>query len=147
MAKTQPEVLDTLVEGVAALVKRQNETVRDVPITELKPKTPWNPSGERRAKKYKKFYQNGALLNQDMMTEEELDLFAQLRPGHYNGRMWEVVRRRDKSIDLRYRNATIRHRMELKGDAPSLVIMLQKILTEQEAQADRRKRGEYDDED
>jgi hypothetical protein len=144
MAKTQ---LDTLTEAVTALVRDQNDRPpRDVTVNELKAKTPWNPTGERRTKKYAKFYQNGALLDHDKMTQEELDLFSQIRPGRYHGRAWEVIRRRDKSLDLRYRNAQLSDRMELKGIAPNLVTMLQQILTEQEAQAERRKRGEYDDE-
>jgi len=145
--KLSEDTMDTLVTGVAALVKAQNEKIRDVPITEIRPITPWNPTGERRTKKYKKFYMNGALLNPDLMSVEELDLFAQLRPGRYNSRRWEVVRRRDKSLDIRYRNKTFPQRMEMKGDAPALTDMLKKIITEQEAQAERRKRGEYDEDD
>ncbi len=146
-AAERDDDLDTLKAGVAALVKAQSQQIRDVPLSELKPITPWNPTGERRTKKYKKFHMNGSLLNTEMMSTEELDLFSQLRPGRYNHRKWEVIRRRDKSLDLRYRNKTFPQRMELKGDAPKLVEMLKKIITEQEAQAERRKRGDFDEDE
>ena len=35
--KLSEDTMDTLVTGVAALVKAQNEKIRDVPITEIRP--------------------------------------------------------------------------------------------------------------
>ena len=137
------KVIGELAKGVAALARMEQITQN---LPDPNPKTPWNPEGKARLKKRRKFMMNGALCNPDMMTDEELELMSQIRPGRYNNRRWEVIRRRDKSIDIRYSNATIKHRMELQANAPTLVTMLKQILTEQEAREARRKSGEFDDE-
>lgn len=143
------ETLKDLVGAVKSLAEAQQSTFKKIPVHLAKARTPWNPSGERRTVKLKPtaVYQNGARLNPVMLSDEEITLLNQVKPGRYNKNKWEVVRRRDKSIDIRFANKSIEQRMEMKGEAVTLTGMLQKILIEQEAQAQRRKRGEIEEDD
>jgi hypothetical protein len=148
MAAADNSELKTLVE-VLVEDARDRKASKQVPLGKAKVKTPWNPSGElRKVKlKHKKFYQNGAEVNTDLMTDDEIALVNQLKPGRYNKRKWEVVKRKDKSLDVRYPNKTLQQRWQLKAEASNFSAIIQKILLEQEEQAARKKRGEADPDD
>ena len=137
-----------LLEGVREIAA-EGKQGKQVPFHEAKFVTPWNPSGEPRTVvlKFPFFYQNGGRVNPDLMTDDEISLVNQLKPGRYFGGKWEVRKRRDKSLDLIYPNGTIAARMDLAREAGSITGMLQRILTEQEARADRRRKGQFDEDD
>jgi hypothetical protein len=102
----------------------------------------------KRAVKLKQpFYQNGVMVKLEQLTDEQVELINQLKPGRYNHRKWEIVKRRDRSIDFRYPNKTVEQRMQIAAQAGSLTGMLQIILTEAETQKARRKAGEDLDDD
>jgi hypothetical protein len=144
------EALKDLTSAVKTLAETQ-ALGKKTPLHQVKVVTPWDPTGVRKqpAKRLKApaVFQNGARLNPIMLSNEEMDLINQLKPGRYAKRRIEVVRRRDKSIDIRYPNRTIEQRLELKGVARNLTELLKVILIEQEAAEKRRKAGEIDDED
>jgi hypothetical protein len=148
MAAAEKSSLETLVE-VLVEDARDKKASKQVPVGKAKYRTPWNPTGEiRKVKlKAKKFYQNGAEVNPDMMSDEEVTLVNQLKPGRYNKRKWEVVKRRDKSLDLRYPNRTLQQRWAMQQEGGGFSGILKKILIEQEEQAARKKRGDPDPED
>lgn len=132
-----------LLGGVQELVE-QGKRGRQVPFHEATFKTPFNPDGKRERPKLKfpHFYQNGARCNPKLMTDEEIRLANQLKPGRYFNGKWEVRRRNDKSLELRYPHSTIAHRMDLKFESGgNMASMLQKILVEQEAREQARKSG------
>jgi hypothetical protein len=141
------ETLKDLVRGVKDLAESQN-AARQKTALEIEEDSPFNNAENRRTAKLKKdFYQNGIRINPNFLTQQETVLLNQLKTGQYNHKKWQVKRRRDGSIDLRYPNKTFEQRMENKGIAVNLEAMLKLIITEQEAQAKRRKAGETDDED
>jgi hypothetical protein len=148
MAAEEKSDFHALVEVLAEDV-RDRKASKQVPIGKAKIRTPWNPSGNpRKVKlKFKQLYQNGSRVNPDMMSEEEISLVNQLKPGRYNKRKWEVVKRRDKSIDIRVPNKTLQQRMTLKGEAKDFAAIVQKILLEQEEQATRKAKGLPDEDD
>lgn len=153
MAKDKVEIdgedLKSLVKSVGQLAESQSSGFRKIRVHEAKFPTPWNPSGERRTLKLKpaSFSQNGARINPALLSDEEITLINQLKPGVYNKKKWRVVRRRDKSLDLQYPNESLEARFELKGEAGNLAGMLKMIITEQEAQERRRKAGEPEDDE
>lgn len=142
------EDIKSLVKSVAQIAENQPK-FRKLGIHETTFPTPWNPSGERRSLKLKPtaLFQNGARVNPAMLSDEEIELINQLKPGLYNKKKWQVVRKRDKSLHLHYPNATLEHRFDLNIQAQGQFAgMLRLIITEQEAQEQRRKNG-LDDED
>jgi hypothetical protein len=102
---------------------------------------------KRKVKLKQPFHQNGVLIRIDQLTDEQVELVNQLKPGRYNSRKWEIVKRRDRSIDFRYPNKTIEHRMQTASQAGDLTGMLKMILTEAETIKARRKAGEDVDDD
>jgi len=103
---------------------------------------------KRKVKLRAPFYQNGVMVRLDQLTDEQVTLINQLKPGRFNNRKWEIVKRRDRSIDFRYPNKTVEQRMQNNMVARDLTGMLQLILTEAETQKARRKAGEdFDDYD
>lgn len=149
MVEVDGEDLKSLVKSVGQLAETQAGTFRKIRVHEAKFPTPWNPSGERRTLKLKpaSVSQNGGRINPVMLSDEEITLINQLKPGLYNKKKWRVVRRRDKSIDIQYPNASLEARFELKGEAGNFAGMLKRIVLEQEAQEQRRKLGEPEDDD
>lgn len=141
--------IKSLVKSVAQIADNQPK-FRKLGIHETKFPTPWNPTGERRTLKMKPaaFFQNGARVNVAMLSDEEITLINQLKPGLYNKKKWQVVRKRDKSLHLHYPNATLEHRFDLNIQAGGQFAgMLKLIVTEQEAQEQRRKQGMDDDDE
>lgn len=143
----ETETLKDLVKSVKSLAEAQ-ESTRQKTVLEITENSPFNNPGNPRTAKLKgKFFQNGTQINPAFLTQQETVLLNQLKTGSYNHKKWQVTRRRDKSIDLRYPNKTIEQRMENKGLARNLEEMLKLIITEQEAQAKRRSAGEIEDDD
>lgn len=143
----EQETLKDLVRSVKGVVEAQNAT-RQKTVAEITEDSPFNnPSNPRTAKLKGKFYQNGIMINPAFLTQQETELLNQLKTGQYNHKKWSVTRRRDGSLELRYPNKTIEQRMEHKNIARNLKEMLELILTEQEAQAKRRKAGEIEDDE
>lgn len=153
MAKQTQEVdsedLKSLVRSVGQIAENQKSEFKKIRVHEAKFPTPWNPSGERRTLKLKptSVSQNGGRLNPALLSDEEITLINQLKPGLYNKKKWQVIRKRDKSIDIRYPNASLASRFEMQSTAGSLAGMLRLIVTEQESQEARRKSGEPEDDD
>lgn len=143
------EELKALIKGVTDIAESNKVKFEKIPVHLAKFPTPWNPSGERRTVRLTapNLFQNGARLNPVMLNEEEITLANQLKPGLYNHKKWQVVKRRDGSMDVRYPNAALEDRFEIKGQAGNFAGILKMIITEQESQAQRRRAGEeiYDE--
>lgn len=109
--------------------------VKQVHISRYKAETPWNPTGnKRRLQMNAKFYQNGSQIRDWHVTDEDIALLNQLKPGRYVDRKVEVIERNensDRSIEIRYSNETIGQRMELKNHFRNFTELLQSIVTEQ----------------
>lgn len=143
---TRDDVKDLL--GSVKSLAESTAAKRKIGIAEASKVTPWNPDGgPKKRLKVTAFYMNGARVNPVMLTNEEIDLINQLKPGAFNKKKWVVRKRRDKSIELQYPNKSVEHRIELRGEAGNLAGMLKKILTEHEAQLEKRRRGEFEDDE
>jgi hypothetical protein len=142
------ETFKGLVDSIREIAE-STQRGRQVPAHQARQRTPWNPTGEPLKVRLKApaVFMNGARLHPKMLSEEEITLLNALKPGLYNKKKWTVTLRRDKSIDIGYSNKTVKHRLELAREAPSLSDMCRKILTEAEARDKRRKAGEVDEDE
>jgi hypothetical protein len=128
--------------GVSAgIVEATNKygPVRQIPITQYCPKTPLNPLGlpeSERPQLTRHCFQNGFALDQDNLNDEQRRLLNQLRPGSYVNHLVDVIERYPEGggknvLDIRYNNATVEQRMELKSLHRNFTALLQAIVEEQ----------------
>jgi hypothetical protein len=74
------------------------------------------------------------------LTDNQVELLNRLKPGTYNSGRWTVIERNADSLDgglieIWVRNKTQEDRGQLAIEAPSLDVLLQKIVDEQEARS------------
>jgi hypothetical protein len=128
----------------AGIVQATNTTgpVKQIPITKFKHKTPWNPTGRKdslRPQFTRTYYQNGAQIAMWHVTDADIELLNQLRPGRYFDRKVEVVERVGEnvgdhaSIEIRYNNASADQRFDLKNYFRNFSEMLRLIVEQQKA--------------
>jgi hypothetical protein len=85
-------------------------------------KTPWMPKdGETRLRLKRKAYHHGMLIGDPKeagcrLTNDEIALLNQLKPGSYCNGYVKVARRRDKGIDIDYPIRTNSQRLRLVND-------------------------------
>jgi hypothetical protein len=147
----------TMEQGFAAMVRvaesmekivTRDESVRQLSYSEIKPTSPWNPEGKRvRPKFTRNTYLHGILLNPLTHSEEEIHLFNKLKPGRYLDRKVEVQRNNEGEINLQWAGAKNDMRIEMYTQYPSMTLMLRAIIAEREAKEERRRRGQFDDEE
>lgn len=147
-----PTTLDIQREMVATMKAIQaNQPRRRLGSHEVVLNTPFWDGKSPRSELKRPFYQNGSLINDHVLTNEEIELINQLKPGLYNKKRWEVRKEHDGGIGLYYSNKTLQQRFDIAGAAKGrgLAGILQDILLEREAQDQRLKtRGtRYEDEE
>lgn len=75
---------------------------------------PWTPKdGAKKLKLKRKAHQHGVLLDEALLTNEQIALFNKLRPGTFLNGSVRVVRRKDRGIDLDYPIKTASQRLRL----------------------------------
>lgn len=100
----------------AALIKAINITKPKEKINPANrvPRTAWSPPpGVAKAKLKRKSYQHGIPIDPDMITNEEINLLNQLKPGLYCDGWVKVIRRRDRGINVEYPVKTAAQRLRL----------------------------------
>ena len=108
--------------------------------------TPWTPkNGEPQLKLKRKTYHHSIPVI-GKLTNQEITLFNQIRPGVYMDGKVKVIRRKDRGIDLDYSVRTAAQRLQLinKYGTRNLADLLEKIVEEQERP---KKDSDYDDQD
>ena len=103
-------------ELTAALIQAINSTK---PIEKKNPfnrkvNTPWTPKdGAKKIKLKRKMHQHGRLINEDVLSNAEVDLCNKVRPGRYLDNYVTIYRRRDRGIDIDYPTKTASQRLRL----------------------------------
>lgn len=100
----------------AALIKAINITKPKEKVNAAYriPKTAWSPkAGEAKVKLKRKSYQHGIPIDPDMISNEEIALLNQLKPGLYCDGWVKVIRRRDRGINIEYPVKTASQRLRL----------------------------------
>lgn len=141
---TAQATLDAL-RAIAANQPRRRKGVHEVVLN-----TPFWDGVSPRSVLTRTFYQNGAPVNDHVLTNEEIDLINQLKPGLYHKKKWRVSREGTEGIGLWYDSKTLQQRFDIAGAAKGrgLAGILQDILLEREEQDARLKaRGSRYDED
>ncbi len=120
-APDEQPVLASAVNAFTAAVERlESQTPNKVPLHKFKARTPWNPEGKKDRIRLKRVtYQNGNQVDDKRLSEEEISLFNQLRPGRYgpNRKYVVIVRPSDRAVELRYSNKTFEDRLAVQADA------------------------------
>jgi hypothetical protein len=142
MAKTPqtPEVqtpsqVDTSRQLVEALVQAINTTK---PVEKKNPlnrkvNTPWTPKdGSPKLKLKRPAHQHGILINEDILSNEEIDLFNRLKPGDFCNGWVKVTKRRDRGIDIDYKVKTASDKLRLLNQfgIRSISELLQRCIDE-----------------
>jgi len=139
---TTPAVEPSASELAKAIVQaiQASQPVQKKTISTYKPNNPWLPKdGSPRLQLKRKSYHHGIPLgdkdDSGRLTNEEIGLFNQLRPGTYCEGYVKVVRRRDKGIDIDYPIKTASQRLRLVNQfgIRSFSELLQTCITQAEA--------------
>lgn len=143
----QTKALIELAKSVGLMVQNQ-ERVRQKGILEIDPVTPWNPEGKRnRVPLTRMTYQHGQLVNPFHMTEEEIILANQLKPGRYYDRKIEVHRTEDGGINLSYHLGKVHERMELARQFPDFASLCRFLIKERQEKEEKKRRATIEDDD
>jgi hypothetical protein len=103
------QLVEALVAAMTAVkpVEKKNAANR-------KPKTPWTPKdGSPKLKMKRKMHQHGMMIDEDIVTNEEIELLNKLKVGTFLDGYVKVYRRRDKGIDIDYPIKTASQRLRL----------------------------------
>lgn len=131
-------------ERMAAVMERlvsiqEAQPIPQVPLGKAKIVTPWNPQGKpetARPKLTRKTWMNGHPCSEMMMTEEEIRLMNQLKPGKYQDKRWVVVHSDgdgESEMFLYIPNKTLSDRVAVQEKARSITEICQLIIAEQKA--------------
>ena len=129
-----PSATTRLAEAAEGLTKVANSiqerSFRKVMPHQFKTRSPF---GARRKKMKYKLYQNGAPLLASRLTQKEVDLFEQVKPGvYFGGTVQYLAARKGSAIErhLRYNCKGADQRMKIKGIFITLEKGLTRMLTE-----------------
>jgi hypothetical protein len=136
--KTAPETKPEPSAGVSELAQALITAIEitkpkgKVKPHERKKNTPWTPkNGAPRLKLKRRMYHHGLEIR-DRVSNEEIALLNQIRPGLYLNNWVKVVRRRDKGIDIDYPVKTAGQRLKLVNEfgVRNFTELLQRIVEE-----------------
>lgn len=129
-----------LLESIHKIAESlDNGPIKQVPIAKYAAQTPWNPTGDKRRPTLRRtVYMSGSRLREQLLSNEEIRLLNQIKPGKYNDRRWLVIETdggdaEGGAITILIPNRTPEDRVRLKGEAHSLTALLTKIIEEQQA--------------
>lgn len=78
-----------------------------------KANTPWMPKDGKKLKLKRKTYHHSMLLDEDILSNDEIDALNKIRPGRYCDGTVVIYRRRDRGIDIDYPVKTASQRLRL----------------------------------
>lgn len=120
--------------GAIGQAIEETAPIKQIHISRYKAQTPFNPTGNKQRPKLNgKYWQNGYPLRPQHMTDEEITLANQIRPGRYFDRIVEVVERHEngeREVEIRYSNATVEQKMNNKNQFRNFKELCEGILTE-----------------
>jgi hypothetical protein len=105
-----------------------------ITVANRKARTPWTPpEGVPRSKFKRRFYHHGiSLLDGDILSNEEIDLLNEIRPGIYMDGNVTVKLRKDRGVDIDYKVSTASDRLKLvnRYKVTSFADLLSRIVEE-----------------
>lgn len=94
---------------------------------------PWQPKdGSAKLKLRRIMYQHGLQLDEKQLSNAEIDLLNQVKPGLFCDGNVRVIKRRDKSIDIEYAIKTASQRLKLVNNygVTNLSSLLRRLIDE-----------------
>jgi hypothetical protein len=138
----KPFTLQDLATAISSGIAQAGQTtgpIKQINITQYKPKSRVNPKGLRdheRVQFTRTYWQNGARIELWQVSDADVQRLNQLKPGRYIDRKVEVIERvsemgEAQSVEIRYSNATLEQRFDLKNRFRNFTELLMIILDEQ----------------
>lgn len=140
------QVVRSLAKTVQVLADSQP---RRVLLANHKPTSSFNPLGKRKRVLKRKMYQNGFPLNVNILTDEEISLLNQIKPGRYIKGLvsvFQTYKGSDTLVNIVYVNKTVDQRFALKDEFRNLGEML-KLIVEEHKNPPKRRGDDDEDED
>jgi len=97
--------------------------------------TPWSPKdGSAKVKLRRKVYQHGMPVENDMTTNEDLELMNRLKPGLFMDGHVKVLRRKDRGLSIEYPIRTAAQRLKIASNfgITSFTKLLERLVEEAE---------------
>lgn len=118
MSKTKDEASVTQSELAQALVQAIESTrPQKKHAFNRKVGTPWSPKdGSPKLRLKRKMYQHGLPIDEEITSNEEIELLNKLRPGIYLKGVVKVNRRKDRGLDVDYPIKTASQRLKLVNE-------------------------------
>lgn len=121
VASVTPEAVKTALPDasaqlIAALVEaiKLTKPVEKKNAANYKTRTGYEPKdGSPKIKLKRKIFQHGMEVDPDRLYNEDLELLNKLKPGKFMGGHVQVIRRRDKGLDIQYPVKTAAQRLRL----------------------------------
>lgn len=123
---------DLLLESVAKIA---NHLESVAPKTKKVSHFEYMMARKKRHKLSRDVYMSGIRIRERQLTDDQIELLNRVVPGTYNGGRWTVIGRQAEGLDngiieIYVRNKTQEDRGLLALEAPSLDVMLQKMIAE-----------------
>lgn len=126
-----------LAKAIMALVQTQTavaqSVVHKVPYANHKPRSTFNPAGNKKRKLKRRCYQNGYPMNIALLHDVEIEALNRLKGGKYLNGLVTVRtddRGEDSTLNILYRNKSIDERMALKSEFRNLTEFLKRAVEE-----------------
>lgn len=124
-----------LVESIAKIADHLAETARPKKTSHFEY---LRERQKGRVKLVRQVFMSGVKIREKQLTNDQVTLLNQLKPGVYNGGRWHVIGRHadgleDGIIEIWVRNKTQEDRGQLALEAPTLDVLLQKMIAESDA--------------
>lgn len=135
MAKGKSESVSSnveLVESLRQAIELTRPTVKKTISTRTK-SGPWAPKdGSPKLKLKRIMYQHGLKIEEDRVSNQEIELLNKVKPGVYCDGNVRVVRRKDRGVNIEYSVKTASNRLKLINDygITSLTALCQKLIDE-----------------
>lgn len=136
----EPETKVSATELAAAFAKALRQAnddagpIRQMPLAKVRITPPWHPSGDpNRPELARATYLNGHRMREAMLSNAEIELFNQLKPGKYHGRRWTVISKDDSegaAIYVYLPNKEQSDRLALKEAGKNLEALLRLMVEE-----------------
>jgi len=104
------------IEALAAALTAAIQAARPEKKTPFNRKinTPWTPKdGSPKAKLRRKMFHHGMTVDEDILSNDEINLMNEIKPGSYLANHVRVNRRKDRGIDIDYPIKTAAQRLKL----------------------------------
>lgn len=146
-AAMQAKAMLKIAESMSGFMQNQERT-KQKSYLDILPDSPFNPEGKRsRTPLRGSIFQHGMMVNPMMLTEEEIVLANQLKPGRYVNRTVEVSRTSNGDLNITWPNKRIDQRMEFNSKFPNFPTLCRVLVAERLEKEAKRRAGHFESEE